>query len=360
MKENILKGVELQFDDLSQKAQEKLYLSDKKKFEEVAAKSQYYEVRRLVVNNEESSSKSLDEIFKIEIQSFSHRDIISLLWQHPNFEKNDEKFNIIMKSSKGDLIFVLAEDEKISSELLNQIILDTIKRSGDDDIIHTAIKNPNFKMGNETRIKLAESQHWEYRQIAAKEERCSEAFLNQMLVAEIQGEEDEDVIKAITKNCNFVLDDPTREVILKEDKYHYILIGDKKCPSKFLNRVLRREIIDGVDMTVIDSILLHPNFKMDDKTRNHMLRTDDIDLRAIVAQDIELSQEFLEEMYRVETNEYVQENIENNLLRTIVKEKKELNIIQQKQILAVLRKVKRSRKRVPLTKYLEEILQIIS
>lgn len=360
MKENILEGVELQFDDLSQAKQEKLYLSDKKKFEEVAAKSAYFGVRKLVVDNEESSSESLSEIFKRETQSLTHSDMIKQIWEHQNFEKDDEKLNVLMKSQNDELIIAVVGDESVSSDLLNKIIVDTIKKSGHNEIIYTAIENSNFQMGNETRIKLAESKQWGYREIAAKDERCTDAFLKQMLIAEIRGEEDEDVIKAITNNCNFMLDDKTREFIIKEDKYHYILISDKECPSEFLNIVLRRQILDWIDMSIIDSILLHPNFKMEDKTRNAILRTDDTDLRVIVAQDTELSQEFLKEMYRVETNEYVQENIENNLLRIIVAEHKELNIIQQKQILAVLRKVKRSRKRVPLTKYLEEILKIIN
>lgn len=362
MEENILKGVELQFDDLSQKGQKKLYLSDKKKFEEVAAKSQYAEIRKLVVDNEESSSKSLDEIFKIETQSFSCRDIISLLWKHKNFEKNDEKAYILMKSSK--FIYVLLEDEGISSELINKIILYSIKWFDDEEIVYTAIKKINFQMESKTRISLAKSGKWEYREIAAEDIGASEEFLNQMLIDEIQGERDEDVISAIANNCNFVLGNKAKEIIkeiLMEDcKHHYVFIRDKKSSSELLNEVLRRQIVDGVNWSVVDSILEHQNFKMDDKTRNLILKTDDTRLHAMLAQDESSSDEFLEKMYLLETNEYVEEKIENNLLRTIVKENKTLNTVQKKQILKVLRKVKKSQKKVPLTKFLEEILQIIS
>lgn len=137
MEKIILEGITLEFNDFSQQVQEKLYLQAKEKFKKDATNSKFSKIRILVV-----------------------------------------------------------EDEGSSSEFLHQMLQDEVNNYKDSDVIKAILNNPNFKMDDASRKLLAESEDWEYRQIAAKDEGSSLEFLENMYLKE----KDRDVFEALEQN----------------------------------------------------------------------------------------------------------------------------------------------------------------
>lgn len=310
MKGNVLEGVELRFKDLTEETQKRLYLRDWERFEEEAAKSQYDSIRQLVIENEESKSSSLDEIFMVEIQTDERGTVtrfaiarLNLIWNHVNFQKSDEKRNMLLKSNIEEIKIIVAEDPESSSDLLNQIVLDEVKNDGFQSVVEAATNNPNFKMGHEARIRLAESKKWFFRKMAAESKDASSKFLEQMLIDEIYGERDEDVIYPIMNNQNFVMSDKARKALADSDNYN---------------------------------------------------------LQCIVAEDDETPIELLENMNLRVVDEDVLDEIELNLLRRMDKNSVVLNSVQKRKIYRVLKQLKYSNKKQSIAKCLEEIVKILS
>lgn len=77
------------------------------------------------------------------------------------------------------------------------------------------------------------------------------------------------------------------------------------------------------------------------------------------AKEESASSEQLQKMYLTETNEEILKAIEDNLLQKISKTPTTLNAIQKRQIWNVLKELKHSKTRKPLSQYLEQILEII-
>lgn len=195
MEKILVKGVEVQFNDLTEEMQEKLYLERKAEFEKEAAKSQYAEIRRLIINEDEIDLVVLDEAFNVETKIYGNEENqnLNLIWKHPKFEKNDDKRKILAESDNWSFRMLPAEDEGSSSEFLNQMLRDEIQNDCDRVVVDAIINNPNFKMEEETRKMLAKSDNRNHRIIAVKDEGSSEEFLENMFWKET----DEDVLEAI-------------------------------------------------------------------------------------------------------------------------------------------------------------------
>jgi len=413
-------GVQIGFKDLSEEMQKKMYLRDEEKFKKEAAKSQYASVRKLVLETVDCDSETLDEVFKEEIEKYKKYENLKVIWNQTNFKKDDEKRKQLAELDNKKIRLLVAEDKESSSEFLNQmfqyeiehdkeydVIRAILKNSnfkmdddtrkalassddedyrimvardketsseflnlllrkevgdeGDGEVIEAILDNPNFKMDNDTRKLYATSENDEDRRVAAEDEGSSSEFLNQMLRDEIENDEEDTVIYTILDNPNFKMDNDIRKVLAKSEnwKYRCIVAKNEGSSSELLNQMLRDEIGHGDDEDVINSIRKNPNFKMDDDTRKALANSDNYGYRIMAVEDEGTTREFLENMYLKEKDEDVLEAIEINLFSKLSKNSITLNVVQKRQILEVLKKVKRLRKRKPLSYYLEEILEII-
>lgn len=287
MEKIVFEGVELQFEDFSKEIQEKLYVQSREKFENHAAISQFAEIRRLVVKNEQTTSTALDEVFRVEMEKYEDFENVELLKQHPNFQLSDEKRKKIAEAEFWKIRILVAEDETSSSELLNQMLRDEIEFKNDSDVIEEILNNPNFKMEEQTREKLARSGNEEYRQIAAEHEGSSAEFLNKMLKDEIECDEDSNVIEAILGNNNFKMDDNARRILAKSNDWEkrVLVAEDSQTSSEILNQMIRDETKGKNDGDVIDAILENENFEMDDETRDLFASLDDSSKRMLVAEN---------------------------------------------------------------------------
>ena len=362
MEKILVKGVEVQFNDLTEEMQEKLYLERKAEFEKEATKSQYAKIRRLIINEDEIDPIVLDEVFNLEAEIYGNRENLNLIWKHPKFEKNDDKRKILAESDDWEIRMIPAEDEESSSEFLNQILRDKIQGDEDGEVIEAIINNPNFKMDEKTREMLAKSDDRYYRIMAADDEGSSSEFLNQMLQNEIQGYGDSKVIETIVNNPNFKMDEKTREMLAESGEWRIRMIPAKYegSSSEFLNQMLRDEIQDYGDCDVIETIINNPNFKMEEEIRKMLAESNDYENRIIAAKYEGSSKEFLENMFLKEKSEAVLEAIEFNLLSKISKKSVTLNVVQERKIFNVLRNVKKDKKKQPLAEYVKEIVDIIS
>ena len=302
MEKMILEGVELEFNDLSEQAQEKLYLQEKKKFQEDASKSQYASIRKLLIEDEECESSIIDEVFKIETEIYGCMRILEMIWKHPKFEKTDEKRKILAESDDVNIVCIVAKDEDVSSEFLNEMLRREVQGQNYEEVTEAIIQNSNFEIEEETIIVLANSDEWEDRLIAAEKETDS-SRLNEMLRKEVQGENDGDVTEAIIQNSNFEMEEETIRVLANSDEWED---------------------------------------------------------RLIVARDKNVSEELLKEMYCNERDTNVREAIEDNLAEREFYKNVRLSFGQKAKIWRVLRKVRKSNHKYPLSKYLNEILEIVS
>lgn len=323
-KEKILVlGVEVEFNDLLENTQKRLYLQDSEKFEEYAAKSQFTEVRKLVIKNNQASSTNLDEIFKLEIEKEGITNL-TLLWNHPNFQKDNKKRRILEKG-KYDLREILANDKDSSSDFLNEMIRgEELQKGRHPAIMQAILKNKNFKMENETRKMLAKDTRSVFRVMAAKDKNSSSEFLNEMLRRELQNENNEKVIETIMANKNFKMEVKTREMLAEDENFRWRkkVAEDKETPSKLLNQMLQEELnYVRTCESVIVSIIANKNFKIEDETLEMLYEATWFSkYRIMLARDKKTSYELLEKMYSKETDEKALEVIELNMRRILVKQ----------------------------------------
>ena len=235
-------------------------------------------------------------------------DVIEAIINNSNFKMDDKTRELLAKSNYSEYRELVAKDEGSSSEFLNQNLLKEIEEGDNDDVIEAIVNNPNFKMENGTRKKLAESDSWRNRGLAAEDEGSSSEFLNQMFHNELENENDTDVIEAIINNSNFKMDDKTRELLAKSDymENRELVAKDEGSSSEFLNRMFRWEMEkdNGVMWIseVFQVILDNPNFKMNDETRRIFAEEKDPTYRKWAAEDEGSSSEFLSQMYQKELN----------------------------------------------------------
>lgn len=261
-------------------------------------------------NIEGSSSEVLNQMLRNKIEKgISSREVEEII-NNPNFKMDEETRKMLAESEEWEDRILAAEDEGSSSEFLNQMFRNELENEdyGDADVTEAIINNPNFKMNEEARKKLAGSDYWRDRVLVAEDERSSSEFLNQMFRNELENENDTDVIEAIINNSNFKMDDKTRELLAKSNysEYRELVAKDEGSSSEFLNRMFRWEMEkdNGVMWIseVFQVILDNPNFKMNDETRRIFAEEKDPTYRKWAAEDEGSSSEFLSQMYQKELN----------------------------------------------------------
>lgn len=215
MEQTAIKGIEVQFEDLTQKKQEELYEQQREEFEEEAANSQYETIRQKVIENT-TSEDILDTIFALEVESYGSIQNIKALWKHPNFERTQEKRKILADSDNWECREIVAKDEESSSEFLNQMLRKEVKKEHDTEVRKAIRSNSKFQMEEESLEVLAKSDNWYDRRIAAEDKKSSSGFLNKMFQREVKGERDEDVMKAIQDNPNFEMEEESEKVLQNE------------------------------------------------------------------------------------------------------------------------------------------------
>ena len=208
---------------------------------------------------------------------------------------------------------------------------------------------------------LEASNNENIQMIAARDEESSSKFLNEMLRNEVEGKKNLHVIKAIWTNSNFQMEKETLEVLAKSNDWHdrKMAAKAKESSSKFLNEMLRNELQGEHDSNVINAILDNPNFQMEEETSRIPAKSTVKEYRKMVAKAKCISNETLQEMYLVETDEEILDIIELNLLRRSNITTTTLTTIQKRQIFEVLKEVKVSKNRIPLVNYLKQIFEII-
>ncbi len=317
-----LQKVEVEFRDLTKEAQERLYLSNKEKFKNEAANSMYISIRRMVAENEDSSSEFLNAMFREELTNKykQNEDVINDILSNPKFTMEEETRKLCAESGYWKYREIVAKDENSSSEFLNAMLREEItnKDKQSNSIVHAILANPKFTMDEETKKLCAESDNWEYRIIAAEDKGSSSKFLNAMLREEITNEEkqDEDVIKAILSNPKFTMEEETRKLCAESDNWECRIIAaeNKGSSSEFLNAMLREEITneDKQDKDVIKAILSNKNLLLQDDLRNACAEFNNWEVRLIIAKDVETPKKLLEAMSKGEENGAVKDAINTN------------------------------------------------
>ena len=326
---NAMQGVEVEFRDLTKEAQERLYLSDKEKFKNEVANSEYVDIRRMVAENENSSSKLLNAMFREEITNEDKQDddVLKAILANPKFTMEEETRKLYAESVYWGCRRIAAKDAGSSSEFLNAMLREEITNEDkqDDDVLKAILANPKFTMEEETRKLYAESVYWGCRRIAAKDADSSSESLNAMLREEItnRDKQNENVINAILSNPKFTMEEETRKLCAESVywRYRQIAAKDEDSSSECLNAMLREEITNEgrQDKAVIKAILANSKFTMEKETRKLCAEWDNWEYRQIAAEDEGSSSEFLNAMLREEiTNEDKQDD---DVIRAILSNK---------------------------------------
>ena len=118
----------------------------------------------------------------------------------------------------------------------------------------------------------AKSQYEVIRCLVAKSSCTSEKTLKEMIDAELI-EGDYKVLEMLYKNPKLNLDDDIRRKIVMSEEWSIrgLVLRDKKTSSKVLNETLREELDDEQEDNIVEMIMQHPNFKMEESTRQAML-----------------------------------------------------------------------------------------
>lgn len=234
MEKNILEGVKLEFKDLSEETQKRLYLENKEKFKKEAAKSQYNYVREFLIRDEGTDSETLDELFKVETNT---QNILKLL-KHPNFQMNDETKKKLSKSDNWKLRELAAKDETNTSEFLNQMLRNEIEGVQDEDVINAILNNLNFKMEEETRKKLSESINAVFRKIIAEDEETSAQLLESMYWKE----QEPNILEILEKRLGEKMKSNTLNIVQRKKIFKVlkkVQSSNKKEPlAKYLEQIL--------------------------------------------------------------------------------------------------------------------------
>ena len=117
---NAMQGVEVEFRDLTEEAQERLYLSDKARFQNEAANSIYCDIRILVARNEEVSSEFLNAMLREEITNKNKQDedVIKAILSNKKLLLENYLRNACAKSANWEIRLMIAKDAKTQIEIL--------------------------------------------------------------------------------------------------------------------------------------------------------------------------------------------------------------------------------------------------
>jgi len=238
MQKKHFEGAEIQFNNLSEEMQKEMYLKDKRKFKKEASKSVFESVRELVARDKKTSSEILNEMLRNEIEEDNDEDIIDSILNKPNFKMELETRKVLAKSEFLQCRRKVAQDEETSSKLLNQMLRDEVINDEAAVVIDDILDNPNFKMEDETRKLLANLRDYEYRLIVAQDEGTSRELLENMYSEEFE----EEVFEALEHNLlKKVIEESTKLNAVQKEKIFDIAIDcvDKEEPlAHYLEKIL--------------------------------------------------------------------------------------------------------------------------
>jgi len=139
----------------------------------------------------DEKTEVLDQLFMKQVESKTDKTIIkrgslSSLWEHPNFQRTDEKREMLIKSPNPFALYVLVKDPETPSKLLYEvfdIVIQAEYEKWGRLPIKYIINHKNFKMEKSVaQNKMSEAKNIFARLIVAKDETVSNDILNKMLV----------------------------------------------------------------------------------------------------------------------------------------------------------------------------------
>ena len=292
-----------------------LYLKNKGKYKEDASKSIYDKIRKAVVADETESSEFLNVMLRDEVNGKNDDDVVRAIFSNKIFEIEEETIKVLATSEYFMHRARVAELSK-DSKFLNEMLRNEIYNWECDVVIRRIFNNEVFEIEEETIKSLASACDWEYRQKAAKLSKDSK-FLNQMLIKEVKGKEDEYVIDAILENEAFIIEEETIKDLASAKNWLYRQkAAELLKDSKFLNEMLIEEVKGKEDDDVINAILGNEAFKIEEETMKILKESKNEDHRQLAARiskdSKELIEMFVDEMKSYDTSIYVIETILTN------------------------------------------------
>ena len=299
MEKLLLEGIEVQFSDFSKELQEKIYLKNKKNFQKDAANSQYEDVRRLLIEDNQTTDEILKQVLDKELKGQGCIFNIVCILNHPNFKQNEVILGKLAQSKKWKERQLAARLSN-SSELLNEMFRKELD-GDDEDVKKVILDNPSFKADEVTIGKLAQSKYRENRLLAA---RLSNSLkrLNEMLRKELDGDNEEDVKKAILYNPSFKTDEVTLGKFVQSNNWNWETrqrVAQLSNSSEFLNEMLRNELNGYNNRNVEKAIWNNSSFKADEVTLDRFAQSKKWKERQLAA-ELSESFEFLNEMLQKE------------------------------------------------------------
>jgi len=306
----VVKETKVQFSDLTENAQKKLYLQAPSTFSKEASRSVYTSVQRLVVEEEETTSQILDEMLEIKLNNERCDSILPLIWEHPNFQKTDEKRQRLAKAKNEEICQIVAKDEDSSSQFLNQMLRDKMQEKMVLRTIVAILRNTKLQLEKETEEQFTKVKaNWKIKEEAVKRIKSS-STLNQLYRKELDEynywENSEAVLDAIEKNENFQMEEEIREKLASSDNViiRIRVARDKTSSSEFLNQMYRDEIEASCHEDIIlDAIEENENFQMEEETTEKMKKSCRWNFRNRVVNSAKSSSELLNEMFRNEVKD---------------------------------------------------------
>ena len=242
-----------------------LYLKNKGKYKEDASKSIYDKIRKAVVADETESSEFLNVMLRDEVNGKNDDDVVRAIFSNKIFEIEEETIKVLATSEYFMHRARVAELSK-DSKFLNEMLRNEIYNWECDVVIRRIFNNEVFEIEEETIKSLASACDWEYRQKAAKLSKDSK-FLNEMLRNEIDGSNSEYVIKEIFTKEIFAIEEKTIKTLASACDWEYRQKAAKLSKdSKFLNQMLIKEVKGKEDEYVIDAILENEAFIIEEET----------------------------------------------------------------------------------------------
>ena len=248
-----MKKFNVSFNDLSENAQRNMLLSDNSKETlELALYSEYPDIRKQALKQDNVTSEMLNEFLSSEMEK--SQEEYELIFSHPNFEKNEQNFEIL---AFCDIPKIQAQVAKLttSSDLLSSMI--SIDK---ESVIENIITNPHYQKDSTNLYILSKSTSWRVRMIPAEDPETPEDVLSYWLLEEYTDE----VFTAILRNLrsrNVKISIPEncfwKETIIKR------IIKTEKS-SENLKTTLDSQLNQGKNMNlqIIEEVFKNPHLEV--------------------------------------------------------------------------------------------------
>lgn len=353
-----MKGTIVEFCDLNEEAQRKLYEKQGATLAEEAIKSKYVSIRLIAIKDLSLGSEQLDKLFEKELSN-SEEKMIRYIYDHPNFKKTDEKRRRLLKAEKSEIRKIAICDKETTSEFLNELLLEDLKNGKDEYLrnIYSFKENPNFEMNEEVSIAIIKNTE-RISEITdmAENPKTSSRILNEIIRKWVD-ESFSLIIDYALRNPSLELEKETVIALSNSKEVHYRVIAAESelNPEDNLKKMLETETENGLFDVLIERIMSNQNLPKTESLKI-LAKSPCLRYRKIAAQSQDTPTEELETMYMMEADEYIQKCIVKNLSSRI--ETSKLNFVQKYNIFLLLLKLRNGK--IPTIFCLKKILDIIS